>query len=1174
MRIGGIGYVLLSFLWLILSFCSSDQPQVFKRMPSSRTGISFNNHIVEDDQYNVQQYMNIYTGAGVAVGDINNDGLTDLYFSGNMVSGQLYLNGGNLEFEDITKISGLENHSWGTGAVMVDIDQDGWMDIYVCVSGGAPEEERRNLLYINNGDNTFNERARAYNIDDTRQTMHASFLDFDKDGDLDLFLLINQAAYEHQVNVIRIKDINDETISADVLYRNNGDGTFTDVSAQAGIVVDGYGLGVAISDINQDGWPDIYISNDFIGSDVLYINNMDGTFSDQAANYFKHTSYAGMGNDIADFNNDGLVDIIVLDMRPEDNLRQKLIITSRSYDQFQRLLTSGYQPQYSRNTLQLNRGYGRFSEIGFLSGISSTDWSWSALLADYDNDGDRDLFVTNGFLRDLGNLDYIHHQSVYNNPFGKVEIKLENKRMAIKSLPGAALRDYLFENNGDLTFTDRSLEWGIDHPGYSHGAVYVDLDNDGDLELVINNVNEEAHVYENRTSQLLNRNYIQVTLEGNRPNLNGIGAKLWIKTDNSTQYYEHYLYRGYESSVDPIIHFGLDSVRIIDRLEIEWPDGKYQVLKNVTANQLLKLSYRQASHRPPVQPTISLVPMLEEVTDTLNIYYEHQEDHYVDFKAQPLIPHQHSKGGPGIAIGEVNSDGLDDFYVGGASGYPGYLYLQQTSGLFEAKPFNKDSGAEDMGSLFFDADLDGDLDLYIVSGGSSLPSGSEKYQDRLYLNDGMGNFTKSEAALPVISASGSSVIAGDYDRDGDLDLFIGGRIVPQEYPMPARSYILRNETLPGNQGNTKEEIFTDVTDEVAPELSLTGLVTSALWTDYDNDGWLDLIVVGEFMPIRFYHNQKGIFTDTESSGLSNSSGWWNSLASGDFDEDGDIDYLAGNLGLNSRYQAGPMEPLSIYANDYDNNGRIDPVMCYFIQGENYIAHSRDDIISQINAMQTRFRTYKDYAQVTFDESFLPSELSSAYVVQSNTFKSSYIENLGDGKFSIRALPIEAQFAPVYGMTAMDYNQDGHLDVLLVGNSYATEVTTGRYDASIGVYLEGDGQGGLLPVSNQKSGFFVDGDAKGLGKLLSRDGSVLTIATTNSGRLKVFRQTEPGQKNYRIGPNDVYATVTLKNGKTYKEEFHYGSTYLSQSSRFLNITQDVEQISITDFKGRTRLLEPK
>ena len=1079
MSIRGIGKVFLILMSWVLSSCNSNPTQIFKRLPSSKTGISFNNHIEEDDQYNVHKYMNIYTGGGVATGDINNDGLLDLYFSGNIVSGRLYLNRGNLQFEDITQTSGLENQMWSTGVVMVDINQDGWNDIYLCISGGAPQNERGNLLYINNGDNTFTESAESYGIGDHRQTMHAAFLDYDKDGDLDLYLLINPAAYEQKVNMVLPRKLNGESISTDALYQNNGDGSFTDVSTTAGILVEGYGLGIAVSDINMDGWPDIYISNDFIGNDILYINNGNGTFTNRAAEYLKHTSYASMGNDVADFNNDGLVDIMVLDMRPEDNLRQKLIISSRSYDKFQHMLESGYQPQYGRNTLQLNRGSGKFSEIGFLAGVSSTDWSWSALLEDYDNDGDRDLFVTNGFLRDLGNLDYIHFQSVYDNSFGEIEARKEIKRTAISSLPGAALLDYLYENNGDLTFTNRSSEWGIDQPGYSHGAVYVDLDNDGDLELVVNNVNEEAHFYENRSDKLLKRNYVRLKLEGSEPNRNGIGSKIWIRADNNLQYHEHYLSRGYQSSVDPVIHFGLNSSSIIDSIEIEWPDGKYQLLVNIQANQLLRLSNDQASYHTTRLIVDRKRPVFEEVIDSLGIYHKHQEDGYVDFKAQPIIPHMHSREGPGIAIGDLNGDGLDDVYIGGATGYPGYLYVQQAKGGFLCTPFFQDQVSEDMGSLFFDADVDGDMDLYVVSGGSSFPAGSEKYQDRLYLNDGAGNLTKSKGSLPAITGSGSSVVAGDYDRDGDLDLFVGGRIVPQKYPMPSRSYILRNDIHPSERAT-----FVDVTDEVAPGLSKIGLVTSALWTDYDNDQWLDLVVAGEFMPIRFYQNQNGSLKDrTESTGLTTNSGWWNSLASGDFDEDGDVDYLAGNLGLNSRYKAKPDEPLCIYASDYDRDGRIDPVMCYYIQGQNYIAHSRDDINEQITPMRARFKTYKEYSEVTFEESFLKSELSSAYLVRADRFESSYIENLGNGKFKIRSLPVETQFAPVYGIITLDYNQDGHLDVFLVGNSYATEVSTGRMDASTGVVLRGDGNGSLFPEQMENTGFFVDGDSKGFAKLL-------------------------------------------------------------------------------------------
>jgi len=1160
----------LFFLFAAITACRDKSKAVFVRLPAERTGIHFNNLVDEDEQNNVNTYMNIYTGGGVAVGDINNDGLPDLFFSGNMVSSRLYLNKGNFKFDDITESSGILNTRWGTGAVMADVNQDGWLDIYMCVSGSR--EEKGNMLFINSRNNTFKESANAYGIADPRQSMHASFFDYDRDDDLDLFIITNPASFENNVNNIQPRKLNGEGVSTDILYRNNGDQTFTDVSKESGILVEGYSLGLAISDINNDQWPDIYISNDFIGNDILYINNRDGTFTNRAGEYFKHTSFAGMGNDIADINNDGLVDVVELDMRPEDNKRQKLIIPPTGFDKFQLSLRIGYEPQFSRNTLQLNQGDGNFSEIAFLSGISSTDWSWSALLADYDNDGDKDLFATNGFLRDLGNMDYITYQNIYNTPLGTVQAKADRKLNAIKSLEGAVLRNYVFENQGGITFSNQSEAWGMDSKGISHGAAYGDLDNDGDLDLVVNNMNEEASVYENKSNEIFNRNYLRIRFSGSPGNKDGIGAKVISHADHKKQFIEHFLNRGYESTVDGVIHLGLDSIKTIDSLEVIWPDGRYQLLKNVKANQEITLEYSSSVPAVPREERASARSLLfSEVSAQLGIDYTHKENDFVDFKVQPLLPHMHSRNGPGIAVSDVNADGLEDFFIGGASNHSGAIYLQQKDGKFKkGGTAGIDSLSEDMGVLLFDADKDGDNDLYVASGGSEQVKGSSRYKDELYLNDGKGNFTKAVDAIPDIRQSGSSVIAVDYDRDGDLDLFVGGRLVPGEYPLPADSYLLRNDSdkTPSSRGR-----FTNVTETVAPGLIKLGLVTSALWTDVNNDGWIDLMIVGEFMPITCYKNNGGkTFTPFGKKSLSHTSGWWNSLTAGDFDSDGDVDYIAGNLGLNTRYRGSTKEPLCIYANDYDKNGSLDPVMTYYLQGTKHIVHARDELISQISAMRLRFKKYKEYADATFEKSFLPSELESAYVVCSEWFETSYVENLGDGKFSIKALPIETQFSTVFGVTAGDYNQDDNLDIVMVGNMYASDVNTGRYDASVGLYLQGDGKGNFQPSKSAECGLLADDDAKGLAEITVGKTDRLLLVGNNASAAKAFAITQK-YKTYQPAADDAYALVTLTNGKTFRHEFYYGSTYLSQSSRMLRFSGSAIKIEVYNFRGERHSYPP-
>jgi hypothetical protein len=1148
--------------------CGSRSSTGFRLVPPSETGIHFENTIQENDSVNVLDYMNIYTGAGVAVGDINNDGLTDVYFSGNMVSGRLYLNKGGLKFNDISESSGILNSSWGTGVTMVDINQDGWLDIYVCVSGGAPEAERANLLYVNNRDLTFTERAAEFGLADTRQSMHAAFFDYDKDQDLDMYLLVNPAAYEHRVNISQPRKLQGESESNDRLYRNNGDGTFEDVTLKSGILTEGYGLGVGISDVNNDGWPDIYVSNDFIGNDILYINGGDGTFSDRISEYINHTSYAGMGNDLADIDNNGKTDIMVLDMRPEDNKRQKLIISSTGYDRFQMMLDAGYDPQYSRNTLQLNLGDGEFSEIGYMAGVSSTDWSWSALFADYDNDGFKDLYVTNGFLRDLGNLDYIHYQNIYDNPLGDAETKIRKKLNSIQDLPTASLVNYAYRNKGDLTFEKVNEKWGINLPSCSNGSAYADLDNDGDLELLVNNMDRPAFIYENLGNPQSSNHSLRIMLRGRKGNLQGIGSLVKITSDSLTQFYEHYLSRGYESSVDPTIHFGLGDRKSIGKVEIWWPDGGYELLRNVPVDTLLEINQANAVSRNafPEPYTRGQSRIFTERTDSAGIDFQHTEDAVVDFKMQPILPHMHSRNGPGVAVADVNNDGLEDFYVGGAAGQSGRLYLQDAERRFRQAPWiEEDASYEDMGSLFFDADGDGDQDLYVVSGGVHLENQPDMYRDRLYLNGGNRGFTRAATLLPV-TASGSVVTAADFDHDGDLDLFVGGRVSPGAYPMPSKSYLLENVS----EQSTGDIQFEDIGPTV-PDWKRLGMVSTALWTDYNNDGWVDLIAAGEFMPITIFRNQNGnlVPENPETSGLNGTGGWWNSLAGGDFDNDGDTDYLLGNLGLNSKYSASREKPLCIYAKDFDKDGKIDPVMCYFIGDKNYLAHSRDEIIGQINAMRVRFKTYESYSDVTFNEAFLPEEIEDAYIVKSETFESVFMENLGGGRFRLAALPTSCQMGPIEGIVVEDFDGDGELDALLTGNSYATEVTSGRYDAIKGILLKGDGNGGFVPVLSGESGFLNDYDASGLALTATPDGGTRVIVANNNGPLRIFDVGSDNKGHSRrvaAGAGMIRAEIEYRDGKNRVVELYHGSGYLSQSTRSILLNDKIREIRFQDMDG--------
>ena len=1160
--------------------CTDKSEKLFQSVDAESVGITFSNNLVYTDTLTVLDFEYLYNGGGVGIGDINNDGLQDIYFSGNMTSGKLYLNKSDLpatqlpegqgqagwKFEDITEMAGVATSVWVNGVTMVDINQDGFKDIYLCVAGtrNTPALKKKNILFINNGNNTFKESAAAYGLEGTGHNIQSAFFDYDKDGDLDVYLLRN-AFVEYSRNRARPKSVQGESSTTDQLYRNNGDLTFTDVSEQSGILIEGFGLGVQVCDLNDDNWPDIYVSNDFITNDLLYINNQDGTFTNRAGQYFKHETYNAMGNDIADINNDGLVDIVEVDMLPEDNLRWKVTIMGNNYDEFENSLKFGYEPQFVRNTLQLNNGNGSFSEIGYLAGIEATDWSWSPLLADYNNDGLKDLFITNGYRQDITNLDFIKF-SERTLRMGTVEGNKKERVDMLNKIPGIKVHNYMYKNNGDLTFSDESTAWGFSEPTFSNGAAYGDLDNDGDLDLVINNIDAAATLYKNLETNSNERtsNYLRVGFKGPSLNREGFGAKIYLRYQGKVQYQYFTPFRGFLSSIEPYLHFGLGTTDVIDSLEVIWPDGKYEIVRNVKANQVVTVEFASAKPRIKKEAIATKELLFAEVSAELGINYTHRENDFVDFKIQPLLPHMHSKNGPGIAVADVNADGLEDFYVGGTVSQSGVMFIQQSDGKFKRSSISRmDSLSDDMGVLFFDADNDTDVDLYIASGGSEHVKDSPFYKDHLYLNDGKGNLERSPESLPDIRQSGSSVIAADYDHDGDLDLFVGGRIIPGEYPMPADSYLLRNDT----QENVCR--FTDVTREAAPDFIKLGLVTSALWTDVDNDGWVDLMIVGEFMPITCYKNNGGkTFTSINKDGFAHSSGWWNSLTAGDFDTDGDIDYIAGNLGLNTRYKGNKTEPLCIYASDYDKSGSIDPVMTMYIQGEEQVAHSWDDMVKQMNPIRARFKTYQPYAEASFGKSFSEAEIKSAYKVCGEWFQTSYIENVGGGNFSVEGLPTPVQFSPVYGMVSGDYNADGNLDVLMVGNSYATEVSTGRYDASIGLYLQGDGKGNFVSVNVQQSGFVVDKDAKGLSKLILGDGREVILAGVNNDKLKA--QLVNGAKKYfKAAQEDSYAIVKLKNGKTYRQEFYYGSTYLSQSSRSLGFSDKIVSFEVYNFSGRKK-----
>ncbi|HEX6629633.1 MAG TPA: VCBS repeat-containing protein [Gemmatimonadaceae bacterium] len=1088
---------------------------LFTRLPSSYTGVRFENRLHESRDLNVFTYRHFYNGGGVAIGDLTGDGRPELVLTGSQGASRLYLNEGAFRFRDVTEAAGMgDDARWATGVTMADVNGDGRLDVYICHAGKVEPARRANALWINEGPDgdgvpRFSDQAAAYGVADEGYGTQAAFLDYDRDGDLDLFLVNNSPRAVSSFGLRNVRNQRD-SLPGNRLLRNDGR-HFTDVSAAAGIHGSeiAFGLGVGVADVNRDGWPDVYVANDFFERDYLYVNRGDGTFGEALDGAMPTISYFSMGMDIADVDNDGWPDVYTTDMLPEDEYRLRTTSSFEGWDVYQAKVRNGYHHQFMRNMLQRNNGDGTFSEVGQLAGVARTDWSWSALLADLDLDGRKDLYVTNGLAKDITSQDYVAflaNQETMTEVTRGRRVDFERLTDALTSTP---LPNYAFRNEGDLAFTNASAEWGLDTPGFSSGAAYGDLDGDGALDLVVNDVNGEALVYRNEARTLLPRNgYLQLRLEGAGANRWGVGARVTLRAGADTLVQELAPTRGFQSSVEPLLTFGLGARDSVDTVTVAWPDGRASVLTHVAANQ--RLTVRQegavavAVARPAPVPTL-----LADVTDATALDFVHRENDFVDFDRERLIPKLLSTEGPPMAVADVNGDGLDDVYFGGAKDQPGQLMIQRPDGGFArgaAGLFERDAISEDVGALFLDADGDGDQDLYVVSGGSEFSELAPALQDRLYLNDGRGGFRKTTGNLPAESLSGSRAAAADFDGDGDLDLFVGGRVEPWHYGVDPRSMLLAND------GHGR---FSDVTERAAPALARVGMVTDALWRDVDGDGRVDLVVVGEWMPITIFRNAGGgRLSRLDVPGLARSDGWWNRVVAGDFTGDGRVDFVVGNLGLNTRLHASASEPATMYVKDFDGNGFAEQILATYQGGVSYPLPLRDDLLRALPYLKARYLKYTDYARQGVTDTFGPAELAGAVRKAAYTFESALVRNDGHGGFTLVPLPREAQLAPVYGILARDLDDDGHTDLLLAGNFDGVKPEIGRMAGSYGLLLRGDGAGGFTPVRALRSGFRVPGEARDIQRL-----------RTPSGDLYVVARNDDRPLAFRVAPRATLASAT-------------------------------------------------
>ena len=1114
----GRGWIPLGAACLTLS-CAGPGPatseapppgdHLFTALPSSYTGVRFENRVTETPDRNVFTYRNYYNGGGVALGDLTGDGHPELLLTANMGRNRLYLNEGAFRFRDVTNDAGLgDDEGWFTGVTFADVNGDGLLDLYLCRAGPGAPGDRANLLYIHQGLNadgipTFVEEGARYGVADSGHSTHAAFFDYDRDGDLDLYVVNNSPRAVSSFGLRNTRDVRHPG-GGDRLYRNDG-GRFRDVSEAAGIFGTeiAFGLGLAVGDVSGDGWPDIYVSNDFFERDYLYINNRDGTFAERLEQQMPVISLSSMGLDMADVDNDGWLDLYVMDMLPEDDYRFKTTTAIDGWDGYQTQVSLGFHHQFTRNMLQRNNGNGTFSEIGQLAGVARTDWTWSALITDLDLDGYKDLFVTNGILRDVTAQDYIAYLASEETMRAAAAGKRVDFLRLIEVMHSTPLPNHAFRNEGHLTFANVGAAWGLNTAGFSNGAAYGDLDGDGALDLVVNNINAEASVYRNNARALLGNRFLQLHLEGEGGNRFGIGAKVVLQSADATFVQELMPSRGFQSSVDYVLTFGLGARDTVPSVTVAWPDGRVTTLQAVAANQRLTVRQADAVAAAPDQRRPA-PPLLTDATARVALGDPHRENKYVDFRSQPLMPMLLSTQGPLMAVADVNGDGWDDAFIGGAREQPGQLLLQRPDGSFTSvhqDVFRKDALSEDVGAAFFDATGDGHPDLHVVSGGSDFAETAPALQDRLYLNDGRGGFRKADDRLPSETISGSCVVAADFDGDGDTDLFVGGRVVPRRYGIDPQSVLLEND----GRGR-----FRDVTAQRAPELARVGMVTDAVWHDVDDDGRPDLVVVGEWMPITIFHNAGGGRLERMASpGLERSHGWWTRIVVADVTGDGRDDFVVGNLGLNSRLRASATQPVTLHVMDADRNGSVEQVLSIPEGSTSLPLLLRDDLLRVVPSLGSRYPDYESYAGQTVADIFPSAVIADAVVKQAETLATTLVRNDGDGAFTLLPLPLEAQLAPVYGILPSDVDGDGNLDLLLAGNLDGATPAIGRMRASYGLLLRGDGEGAFTPVPGVESGFVVPGQARDIRRLRTRQG-VLYVVTRNDDRPLVFQPATAGR----------------------------------------------------------------